>query len=116
MNGTPHEIRLLNPDGMLLANLGPSGHVARAAEGERFPLCALEFELAGRPSASIPVNVFVLGELEGLPPEHEAVRWIVSRPAALAAIRALRRDCYVVDDVVRDDSGSIVGARALARV
>ena len=104
VNCTPHRITFLGNDGGVILELEPSGIC---------PRCRMTRESHSHING-IPVNVTVVGELEGLPERKRNTIYIVSRIVAEAAID--RDDFYIVDDAVRDDAGRIIGCRALAKV
>jgi hypothetical protein len=112
-NLTPHPITLVGNAGEV--TIPPSGLVVRARE-VREVLGAVEVDGAG----TLPVLRVSYAEPEGLPELEAGTIYIVS---ALAA-SAIRAHCptevadrfFVVSDPVRDESGRIVGARALARI
>lgn len=110
VNLTPHPI-VLHADGATIT-IPPSGVVCRAAERVE-TVGAIEVD-----GATIPVRRIEYGAPEGLPEPQPGVIYVVSGIVA-QAVRAYypdRDDVFVVTDPVRDDSGRIVGARALARV
>jgi hypothetical protein len=65
-------------------------------------------------ASGIPLDVYrlVYGEVTGLPEPCEGVIFLVS--AVVAQRVPTRCDVYTVDDLVRDDEGRVVGARALS--
>jgi hypothetical protein len=85
----------------------PSGTVARV-EMEREHL----FGLSISEEAAVPVFTTRAGQVTGLPDPKPGRYLLVSRQVAEAL--SGRGDLVVVDDTVRDDSGRIIGARALA--
>lgn len=62
----------------------------------------------------IPVNRVFYGNPVGLPEPKTDTIYIVSALTAKAAPN--REDLYIVDDSVRDESGRIIGCRALAQI
>lgn len=55
------------------------------------------------------------GKVNNLPDETGEVWYIVSLIVA-NAIRGSRKDCYVVNETVRDESGRIIGCKSLSLV
>jgi len=101
VNLTPHPI---NIGGIVIQ---PSGQVARVAEvGE--PRGVIELG-----SIRIPVITKRFGEVEGLPEPQDGVIYIVSALTAQAAWAAGRTDVFCPGDLIRDESGRVVGAAAL---
>jgi hypothetical protein len=106
VNLTPHEIALVRGETRLV--VPPSGTVARAAT-IRQQVAVLDVD-----GVDVPVNRVVFGQVENLPGPTEGVWYIVSSIVAQALPE--RQDLLVPDDTVRDESGRIIGARALAHV
>ena len=104
LNLTPHEIRFVRPEGEDLV-LPPSGTVARVSVSRVY---GEETHLA------IPVFTTQAGEVQGLPAPRPGVVCVVSR-AVVDAARD-RKDIFFPDDLVRDDQGRVIGARALGRL
>lgn len=102
VNLTPHEIVLQGDEQMLV--LPGSTEPARVT---------VTRERVGTVDG-IPLNRTVFGEVVNLPPPAPRIGFLVSRPVAEAARD--REDLYVVDDVVRDASGRVFGARAVTRI
>jgi hypothetical protein len=115
VNLTPHDIhihRCLNDNESDIITLKPEG-LAR---------CEVVSELVDTVGGiSIYENVyggvFGLPELVEITDENHESRplYIVSLLVA-SAVRGLRPDVYVTNDVVRDDAGKIIGCRSLAQV
>jgi hypothetical protein len=112
VNLTPHPITLVGDMGEV--TIPPSGLVVRARE-MREVLGVVEVDGAG----TLPLLRVSYGEPDGIPELELNAIYVVSALAA-AAIRAHRPEVadrfFVVSDPVRDESGRIVGARALARI
>ncbi len=112
VNLTPHPITLVGDRGEV--TLPPSGRVVRARE-VREVLGVVQVDGAG----TLPVLRVSYAEPEGLPELEADTIYIVSALAA-SAIRAhcpeVADHFAVVSDPVRDGSGRVVGARALARI
>lgn len=106
VNLTPHTITFFaNRDGSLVAvKTIPSSGVARA-EQTREPMGDID---------GIPVARTAYGKVTGLPDSQDGTIYIVSVLTAQAARD--RKDLYIVDDLVRDNSGQIMGCKALAQI
>lgn len=110
MNLTPHPITLHGEDGAML-EIPPTGEPARLEE-YRQPLGSLEVG-----ATRIPVVAKGLSNITGLPKPQAGVFYIVSLAVAQAIPEhPARDDVLVVDELVRDAAGRVIGARALARV
>lgn len=103
VNLTPHTITVLNEKNEVSCEF-PSQGVARAAQSREKVTDIL----------GIPVNKTVFGEVQDLPEPEEDTIYIVSALTAQAAPD--RTDLYIVDDLVRDEAGRIIGCRALAQI
>lgn len=104
VNLTPHPVALVGDKGG--AVIPPSGRVAR---------CEVQRERVGEIALAdlvIPIYRATLGPVEGLPDPTPGVVYITS---ALVAQAAGRPDVLAPDEVVRDENGRVIGARALAR-
>jgi hypothetical protein len=101
INLTPHKITILGDRKLVLE---PSGIIPRA-EQHREQVGSVD---------GIPINRVSYGSPVGLPEPKAGTIYIVSALTAKAAKG--RKDLYIVDDSVRDESGRIIGCRALARV
>ncbi len=104
VNLTPHEITVYDAAGESVLQVIPSSGVARAAQ-TREPLDSIN---------GIPVSKTGYGAVEGLPDRRDGVVYIVSVLTAQAAPD--RTDLYIVDELVRDDTGRILGCKALAQI
>lgn len=102
INLTPHVITIYGGEKRLV--LKPYGIVPRV---EKF----IEREVI---VDGIQVNHVFYGKPEGLPEPKANTIYIVSAITAKAAPG--RKDLYIVDDTIRDESGRIIGCRALAQV
>ncbi len=106
VNLTPHEINLVN--GGDVVTIKPSGVVARVSVTRQqigtIESCDIVF----------PINKNVFGDVTDLPDAQTDTLFIVSAIVANACPN--RDDLVIVDDAVRNDSGQIVGAKALAKV
>ncbi|MBT9260183.1 MAG: hypothetical protein KM310_10615 [Clostridiales bacterium] len=106
VNLTPHALNLITDARSV--TIPPSGTVARVSV-TRETVGAIEVD-----GVSIPVNHTVYGAVEGLPTPAPDTVYVVS--ALVAQAVPGRDDVLIVDDLVRDDQGRVVGARALAKV
>ena len=101
---TPHEITVYDAAGESVLQVIPSSGMARAAQ-TREPLDDIN---------GIPVSKTGYGAVEGLPDQRDGVVYIVSVLTAQAAPD--RKDLYITDDLVRDDTGRILGCKVLAQI
>ena len=104
VNLTPHEITVYDVAGESILQVIPSSGMARAAQ-TREPLDSIN---------GIPVSKTGYGAVEGLPDQRDGVVYIVSVLTAQAA--SDRTDLYITDELVRDDTGRILGCKALAQI
>lgn len=104
INLTPHAINFLDSNNHPILTVEPSGTVARAKQTRT--LCGT--------IAGIPVNQCAYGTVQGLPEPAKETIYIVSSITAQACPE--REDVYIVDDSVRNETGRIIGVRALAHV
>ncbi len=109
VNLTPHALNLMpeGPDGPTVT-IPPSGQVARCATSR------VHVDVVTVDGVAIPVSHTQFGEVTGLPDPQPDTIFVVS--ALVAQAVPDRPDVFIVDDVVRDDQGRIIGARALAHV
>lgn len=105
-NLTPHTVRVLDGE-RVTAVWPPSGRFARVVEARRAGR-ALTTDIGEVPLVEVTYSPDVVD----LPPEQPGVAYVVSRVLAAAVARD---DLYFPADEVRDESGGIVGCRALAR-
>lgn len=112
INLTPHDVVFgETPDDIKnkkCAVVPASGTVARAKTSREQ---INTFDIDGH---SVPVNQTKFGEVENLPEPQKDTIYIVSAIVANAVPE--RSDLFIVDDAIRDESGRIIGARAIARV
>lgn len=117
VNLTPHALNLMpaGPTGPVVT-IPPSGLVARCAV-DRVQVDTITiggfFTLSGD-GVSVPVNQTRFGAVSDLPDPQPDTIYVVS--ALVAQAVPDRWDIFIPDDVVRDDQGRIIGARALAHV
>lgn len=104
VNLTPHAVTFYAPDGQTVIQTIPSSGVARAAQTR---------EVLGDING-IPVSKTAYGAVDGLPAPEPNTIYVVSVLTAQAA--ADRDDLYIVDGLVRDSSGAILGCQALAQI
>lgn len=109
VNLTPHALNLMpqGPEGPVVT-LPPSGQIARCAVDR------VQVDTVAVDGIIVPVNQTRFGEVSDLPDPQPDTIYVVSTLVA-QAVRD-RQDVFIVDDVVRDDQGRIIGARALAHV
>lgn len=104
INLTPHAITFLDGNNSVLATIEPSGVVARASQTrERVS------EVNG-----IVVNQCSYGAVTGLPDPQPETIYLVSALTAQACRD--RNDVFITDDAVRNESGQIIGCRAIAHI
>lgn len=106
INLTPHAINLTS--GSEVREVPPSGMVARVSM-TRETVGAVEVD-----GITVPIFRAIPGEVSDLPPPRQGMVFIVSRLVAEACRE--RDDLLVPDELVRDEEGRVIGARALARV
>ena len=104
INLTPHAINFLDSNNRPILTVEPSGVIAPAKQTRT--LCGT--------IAGIPVNQCAYGTVQGLPEPAKETIYIVSAITAQACPE--REDVYIVDDSVRDETGRIIGVRALAHI
>lgn len=103
INLTPHAITVLDQNNNVMLTI-PSSGIARAEQTrERIG------DIGG-----IPISKTGYGKVIDLPNPKAGVAYIVSVLTAQAAPD--RKDLYIVDDMVRDENGNIIGCRALAQI
>ena len=109
VNLTPHALNFMlqGPDGPVVT-IPPSGLVARCATSR------VQVGTVTMDGIAIPANRTQFGAVTGLPDPQPDTIFVVS--ALVAQAVPDRQDVFIVDDVVRNDRGRIIGARALAHV
>ena len=105
VNCTPHDINLYLADGFVIAL--ESRCVARAKQTNRWIGNA---DLEG---SYIPIVAAEYGEPIDLPDPEDGTLFIVS--ALTAAAAPDRKDLVGTTDLVRDEAGRIIGAKALVK-
>lgn len=103
VNLTPHAITILDQDNKVIETISSSGLARAEQTRERIG------DIGG-----IPVSKTGYGKVIGLPDPKVGIAYIVSVLTAQAAPD--RKDLYIVDEMVRDGCGNIIGCRALAQI
>ena len=103
VNLTPHDIHIIQ-----------DGVVVKTIKKSKTPLrCEVSivklYEIDG-----VPIYHKIFSDIKELPPEKYGVYYIVS--VIVAKKYSHRRDFVIVNDVVRDSDGKILGAKSLAIV
>ena len=101
INLTPHTLNLVDDKGVVTAY--PSAGVARVMSETAH---AGLFE-----QAMIPLTRVVYGVVQGLPPADPGVLYVVSAMVRTAVPH--RSDVASPGDLLRDESGNVVGAKSL---
>ena len=104
VNLTPHPIRVLDEDGTLVREIPTSGTMARL-DTQRTPADELD---------GLPVTDITYGATDGMPAPTPGVWHLVSLATALALV-GQRDDLLVIDQEVRNETGTIIGCRCLGR-
>ena len=100
INMTPHVVNIVNVDGKEIARFESTGQIRLSSR--TIPV--------GR-VAGVSLTKTIFGEPEGLPDFSEGTFYIVSQIVKSALPD--RTDLLVPAEVVRDDSGRIIGCRSL---
>ena len=103
LNTTPHSVSLLNSN----------NEVVRVFEKSNISIRLSVKTEVGEPVGDIPTTKTVFGEPEGLPNFNKDTFYIVSQLVKSACPD--RTDLLVPAEVVRDQSGVIIGCRSLGR-
>ena len=107
-NLTPHPVTLLNTDEVAVT-IAPAGQIPRVE------LTRYEVDAISTRHGRIRMTETLLGsQVDGLPDPVDGVLLIVSRLAMEAVPE--RVDLVFPDDLIRDDTGAVIGARALGRL
>jgi len=101
-NLTPHPINIIGPEGAI-ATIAPEPIPARLAANT----------VSAEPIDGVPTSKTVFGEPEGLP-AAVAGTWLIVSQIIKSALSE-RTDLLVPAEVVRDDTGRIIGCRSLGR-
>lgn len=104
INCTPHAITFFDGNNSVLATVEPSGTIARAAQTR---------ERVSKVNG-IVVNQCSYGAVTGLPDPQPETIYLVSVLTAQACRD--RNDVFITDDAVRNESGQIIGCRAIAHI
>lgn len=107
VNCTPHAVTLVTAAGE--TTLPPSGDLPRV-QTTRQIVGTVDVD-----GLTVPVTEVQFGALAGLPARQDETLYLVSAITAQAAKALGRSDVVMIDDTVRDETGRIIGARALAR-
>jgi hypothetical protein len=102
-NLTPHNIVVIVNDDIRYV-ITTSDSVAR---------CSSSTEVIGEVNG-IPITRTIYGEIVGLPDPKENTIYIVSTLVAQACPN--RDDLFIPNEVVRDDSGKVIGCKSFGRV
>lgn len=105
INLTPHALHVIIGDEIV--EIPASGQLARAAV-TREQIGTIESD-----GHTIPLYRTTFGAITGLPAPREGTAYLVSNIVAQAV---KRDDVLIVDDIVRDGAGRIIGCRSFARV
>ncbi len=105
-NLTPHEVVVFNGETKL--TIKPEALSARVSSTIQV---VGSINVDGTP---VDITRTTFGEVEGLPEEQDGVGYIVSRLVCEACPH--RRDLYIPNGSVRDESGRIVGCTSLAQI
>ena len=109
VNLTPHEINIITESGTI--TFPPSGIVARVA-AKAVETDTLYIGPRGMLLA-IPVTTPYYSDIEDLPEPCEGTAYIVS---SIVATRCkYRNDVFAPGELVRDDTGKVIGCKALAK-
>lgn len=106
INLTPHELRLHDEDGRLVATVPPSGQIVRVRTR---PV------RIGQTEEGVPMFVTVYGDVEGLPEPKPNTIYVVSGLVREHPSVAARDDVFSPGRLLRDDAGRVVGAVGLTR-
>lgn len=115
-NLTPHAVRVFSARGELVAEIPPSGIIARI---EKLGSYQASLETVSVPDFgdegeiweyNIPILVSAAAGVTGLPDEQASTRFIVSAMVRVACPD--RSDLVSPADLVRDEAGNVIGCRA----
>jgi hypothetical protein len=110
-NLTPHQLNFVGPDNNTYMTLDPDPRGAARCDVTRRTVGEAVIDQ----QTSVPINSIAYGDVYGLPDPADNTLYVVSLPVA-QALRNLRDDIMVVDELCRDTAGRIIGARALSRL
>lgn len=100
VNLTPHEVRVFLEEGVS-TRLAPSGQIARV----------LATTSDAGHFGNVPLVKTSFGEVSGLPDSEKGTLYIVSAMVRMAL--PSRKDLASPGDLVRDESGNVIGCRNL---
>jgi len=106
VNLTPHELKLHDEGGRLVATVPPSGQVARVRTSA---------VRVGEAAEGVPLFVTEFGDVEGLPAPKPDTIYVVSGLVRSHPQVAAREDVYSPGRLLRDEQGRVVGAVGLTR-
>ena len=105
-NLTPHDLNVVDIDGVEILKISPDGEVPRVAMNAS----TTTMEIGG---VEIALHAVDMGALEGLPEREDEVHLVVSRLVYEAA--GQRGDLLVPGPPKRDGEGKVVGCYGLSR-
>lgn len=109
INLTPHKIVVVGEDGTVLAEIAPSGSVARVATS-RTEIGSID----GGDGVTIPIYSTAFGAVEGLPAPEAGTIFVVS--ALVAGAAKGREDVVSPGELVRGADGQPIGCRGFSRL
>lgn len=115
-NLTPHTVRVFSATDEIVAEIPPSGVVARVEKVGNHQIDSETISVQNFGDADevweydIPILTSAVAGVSGLPNEQTNVRFIVS--ATLRTACPDRLDLVSPADLVRDESGNVIGCRA----
>lgn len=104
VNLTPHTVTIVGEDGATVATIAPSGLVARVAT---------KSEMVGKTESGIPLFATRYGQVTGLPEPEPDTIYVVSGMLLNAVPH--RTDVWQPGELLRDESGRVVGCVGLSR-
>jgi hypothetical protein len=110
INCTPHDVVFVGSDGEIVATLPSSGIVPRVFQQEIVPVSGNEIDVDG---VKVPFVILRWGDPQDLPPVVPGTCYVVSAITQNAC--SWRSDLVTVTDMVRDQTGRIIGCRKLSR-
>ena len=102
-NLTPHTLNLFDLGGNPVAEIPPSGEIARVK--------ALREQIGDY--ERVPLFTTIFGEVDGLPAPKPNTIYVVS--GLVRAAVPSRGDVFSPGELVRDDGGKVIGAKGLTR-
>ena len=110
INLTPHDVNIVDEDGMPILTVISSGLARCKATTVRIGTVDIETENG---IVTIPETTTSFGDVYGLPEPENNTLYIVSRPIVEATHRA---DLRIPNETVRDEQGRIYGCLSLGRI